>query len=268
MYFKSSGTSFYQYIIIIVLIALVIVPIFYFQGQAIFHYLENFSNSLNQNKTSSNSTQPVQSQNQTPLISAGELGGTSEKPVSKCNESTCTVDFGDFILQGIPENFNEHVQVGATSGGTHTIASLLDQIAKQLEEEGNDAGALQVKKLSNLGHNIAFLQKQLKTNIVDSCNDGYCLGPVLNSPFGFPPEFDNVLSNMKDSNYTHEEIINTTKIGTLRNLKMNNPDKFRQYLTNQDTGALFIEELDNIMENDSLSGSMKEVVKELAWSIG
>lgn len=92
----------------------------------------------------------------------GSLGGTPEKPVQQCSNNNCALDFGEFILTGVPEGFGELVQTTGSSGGIESIFSLMDQIAAQLEQNGDTEGAKEYRDLANLGHFQADLTKEVE----------------------------------------------------------------------------------------------------------
>jgi hypothetical protein len=68
------------------------------------------------------------------LIEPGDIDGEPGNPKMQCEFGYCTIDFGDYILRGIPE---EIASVNsANRGGDATVAyyELLEQLADQLEE--------------------------------------------------------------------------------------------------------------------------------------
>jgi hypothetical protein len=101
-------------------------------------------------------------------VSGGDLGGTPTNPVKSCKDGNCIIDFGEFALSGIPEDFPVYVETAGTAGGTDKLLSLLDQLAQELEEIGDTQGAADLKKFSNQGHALAALETKMES-IANSC---------------------------------------------------------------------------------------------------
>lgn len=170
---KNSGSAVPQYVIIIVLIAIALVPIFFLTGKYIFQGFEDFYNllkgnnntsviSLTQNKPVTQEVNVTDDMIKNGKVLAGQLGGTNENPVQKCAGEVCTIDYGEFVLNGLPENFGEFVQSSGNSGGTDKLIAILRQIADQLEEKGDIAGAKEYRDLANLGHFAATIQNEVE----------------------------------------------------------------------------------------------------------
>jgi hypothetical protein len=102
-------------------------------------------------------------------LSPGELGGTLNKPVLSCSNNNCVIDYGDFILNGVPEHFGEIVETVGTAGGTESIVSIMEQIAQIYSQQGNTEAADKYKTLANLGHILAETQK-IGESIANSCS--------------------------------------------------------------------------------------------------
>lgn len=179
-----AGNALTEYGIIIALIALALIPIVFFTGKYIVDCFESFYQQTkdynetidaNQNSTKTTPTAFTSSENLPAEITdndvingtlkAGALGGTSDKPAYKCAGDVCTIDYGEFILNGVPADFGALVQSSGTSGGTDTLAALLDQIAEQFKEEGNTDGYEDYKKLAELSHFMADVQSSYETTI-------------------------------------------------------------------------------------------------------
>lgn len=79
-----------------------------------------------------------------------------------CTGNVCNIDLGNYQLTNIPSNLGEFVETAGAAGGTERMVSVLEQIAAQLEAEGDLAGAEQFKDLANLGHFIADAQNQIE----------------------------------------------------------------------------------------------------------
>lgn len=64
----------------------------------------------------------------------GSLGGTPKAPVQVCDSGNCTIDFGSYILQGVPEKLQDYTFANGASGGMDKMVNLMMQIADQLEK--------------------------------------------------------------------------------------------------------------------------------------
>lgn len=129
-------------------------------------YLKNFfaaSGNLKIDESTGKASLGTPANDSSPLLnSPGSLGGTSDAPVKECEKGTCTVDFGEFILTGIPDNFSEFVESQGNSGGTDQLATVFEQLAEQLLEDGDEEGYQQYLDMANLCHYLAKLQKNLE----------------------------------------------------------------------------------------------------------
>lgn len=161
-----SGTSLAQYAIIIALIALALVPVFFLLGGILKGSLEDFYNKLKGNNTLQTEQMPVNNNTNSslPTMTKGELNGTPDKPVKSCDETSCNIDYGEFILTGVPKNMNDFVQSSGSSGGTDKLAALIDQLATQVPSINSPAYSNLLKKLADKGHEIAQLEKNLEDN--------------------------------------------------------------------------------------------------------
>lgn len=171
MVIKIKGSALVEYALPITLIGLVVgLSLYYLSSSGSLTNL--FANTFNSKYSPTNKTLEINknSDKVSLLVNpmAGSFGGSSAQPIEKCNGTQCTIDFGEFILTGIPENFSEYVQSNGTSGSVDELCKLLLQIADQLEEKGNTAGAKDYRNLANLGYFYADMQEQIE-NAADSC---------------------------------------------------------------------------------------------------
>lgn len=109
-------------------------------------------------------------------LTTGPLGGTPQQPVAKCNAGSCDIDYGDMVLTGIPENFGSFVESSGTSGGTEKLISLLEQIATDLENKGDSAGAQEFRDLANLSHFSAQMQRDIDQKAESCASTGNPMG--------------------------------------------------------------------------------------------
>ena len=116
---------------------------------------------------------------------AGDLGGNSSKPVLQCSFGSCIIDYGDFILTGIPQDFAEYLESAGTSGSTDKLISLIEQIADQLEEQGDLSGAEEFRYFSNLGHYVSDIQEAIEAeakNCESNSNPRTCFRNAVMDP--------------------------------------------------------------------------------------
>lgn len=172
---RHKGSSIIEYIIPLALIGIVAgLTITYFvTNGTLLNFFSGTSNAttntstgtmvLNQNPDNSGAL--ISELNNSASPQAGSLGGTPQAPVKQCQGSNCNIDFGDFILSGIPSDYDEFVESAGNSGTTDQLASLFQQIADQLETQGDTFNAQRFKDMANLGHFIGDFQENILTEI-------------------------------------------------------------------------------------------------------
>lgn len=161
---NNKGSALFQYAIIIGLIALTLVPVFLMFGNNIKEAFTSYSASFDANNKIIDEnyklTHPFN-------IKPGELGGSADNPIRKCVNETCAIDYGNLVLNGIPENFSELVQTSGGNGGTEEVLDLLSQLAQQLEENPDvpPDEVDKIKKLIDRGKQIAKAEKFFEEKI-------------------------------------------------------------------------------------------------------
>lgn len=95
----------------------------------------------------------------------GPLGGTSQVPVKACKNGNCSIDFGSYVLSGVPEEFPS---VEETSGGfgedrTRVYASVLENLADSIHSQ-NPEQAARLDLLASITRSIADKQNYIKNN--------------------------------------------------------------------------------------------------------
>ncbi|MEW5821834.1 MAG: hypothetical protein AB1782_16690 [Cyanobacteriota bacterium] len=180
---KITGSNLIEYAIPIALVGLVVgLGLYYLFSSGLLNKfifstgkadIDDQSQKISLNKNLDETALPlVNDQNSSePDLMAGDLGGTPDKPVKKCNSSTCTIDFGSFILSGIPQNYQDFTESSGSSGGTDELLSLLDQIISQIESQDPTIDVNLLKLLSNKGHAIADNQKTIETTASNLLNN-------------------------------------------------------------------------------------------------
>lgn len=157
-----KGASLFQYIVIIALVALVVVPIYFNLGETIVNKLKSFySVMVDVNENADINTDPVKLNIISQMVEAGDLAGTPEAPVMECAKDLCAIDYGTIVLNGVPADFNEIVETSGTAGGTEEILALLEQVAEQKAEDP-EATPQEIEDLNNLiarGREIIAIEK-------------------------------------------------------------------------------------------------------------
>src|SRR3989339_1673680 len=100
----NEGNALAQYGIIILLIALSCFAVYALLGQNIVKALSGFSNMY---KASEQAVLFKNSSGEITSYQPGDLNGSKNAPVTECNGDSCIIDYGDFILSGIPANFSD-----------------------------------------------------------------------------------------------------------------------------------------------------------------
>lgn len=269
---KSFGSALAQYAIIIGLIAVVLVPVFFVMGSLISNNFKGLSSYFlppdqqTQGDTSSDTTTiPLPAP-----LAGGSLGGTPQNPVKDCVNGVCTLDYGEFTLQGLPDNFTEVVETTGTSAGTEVLSSLLDQMIAQMEGNVDPADLQQIKDLSNMGHLIADYEQYVE-DFAEQCDSTAdpqtCMGTFLYhgaSTYSPPSDLVNQLTGL---NLSFADPGNILEIGGSMNAYVNNPTDFN---VNKDVklAKAFVDQYQDIKESSAFSDTQKDIIKELYWQIG
>lgn len=196
---KKAGQNLTEFGILLALVSLVLILAYSLLGQNI---VEMFSLS----KKEVHDFQPFgvgyDSEGGFRTYKAGELGGSPGTPASSCTGDRCTIDYGTFVLNGIPADFGEFVETSGTAGGTNQLASLMEQIAQQLEEAGDTTAANEFIRLADLGHYLADHQKMVE-GFANECQSdpdpGMCLSTKTTS--ATPPQVPDSLDPYFDGSF-------------------------------------------------------------------
>lgn len=100
-------------------------------------------------------------------FSPGALGGTESKPVKACDNSICTIDFGTYVVQGVPANWDSFVESTGTAGSTSKLTNILEQIYEDASTEACPKNASNCKKTQELKSlvELAKTMAQIQTNV-------------------------------------------------------------------------------------------------------
>lgn len=160
-FFKSSkGSALAQYAIILGLIAVVLVPGFFFIGTNIVDSFKNFYVCLGGDSSAIGSPSP----------STESLTGTpgtlfTSTPSNDCIGNSCVLDFGPVVLDGVPDNLNEIIETSGTHGGTEILADLLSQIAEQVEnlDQVSEEDKKKIDQLATLAYQLATYEQTIES---------------------------------------------------------------------------------------------------------
>ena len=185
-------------------------------------------------------------------------------PPGTYDKATGTINLGTFTLTGLPENFSDFTETAGASGGTDKLASLIYQLANQVEQNGDIAQAEEIRKLATMGHNIASIQKQLEQKTLTCNGDMTCIWETTQEELTTFDAYDTRYTDVPQ----YLKGINVGMIGNTRLQKFNEPDKYNDNLRKNHPAAHFVETYDQLMADATLSPEAKGIIKELTWSIG
>ncbi|MEW5820076.1 MAG: hypothetical protein AB1782_07770 [Cyanobacteriota bacterium] len=266
---KHKGSNIVEYVIPLVLIGLVVgLGIYYIFSSG---GLQNFYLSSNKSRISANNTMQIgEKLAEDKLINMqnipGFLGGTPDNPKKQCDGEVCTIDYGTFILEGLPANFNEFVQTAGVSGGTDKLAELLKQIASQVNSQGNEELANDILNLANLGHNISLLQNNVE-DIINVCNNEITCARSYDKLYIAKPEGYNEFYTPFKVGTNYSEAARAGCIGQSRYDYYKKPEEFQKYLNQNKIDYVYIDLYEKIINSPGLSNEIKGVIEELSYDI-
>jgi hypothetical protein len=89
-------------------------------------------------------------------IQPGSLGGTPSSPSVQCTSGSCVIDFGDYVLKGIPETLSDVTTASRGGEATAVYANILTQMAYELMDTQPDQANLllqmaeEARKMANV----------------------------------------------------------------------------------------------------------------------
>ncbi|MGD9581888.1 MAG: hypothetical protein AB7V50_10985, partial [Vampirovibrionia bacterium] len=191
-------------------------------------------------------------------ITAGSFGGTEDTPVSNCQSGSCIIDYGNFILNGIPENLEEFVEVNGTSAGTDSIASAMEEIADQLVKDGESQAAQQVKDLSKMFKIMALLEKEEEkaASTAKTPTEYEALIKTKDS-FKIPSELKEAIPTfIEDNKSVYDELY--WKIGEEKQSLLKYTDEtIREKRKQNNFTDNIVLKFDEVMESSNISSTMK-----------
>lgn len=169
---KNTGNALPQYVIVIALIAIALTPVFFSLGNILVGQFSSLQSGLivsepvTNNTASGNSSSTTETNDTTSTtntnVVAGSLGGTPSNPAKKCAANTCTIDYGDYVLSGVPENFGDFLQTSGPAGGTETIVAVIEELIAAAKAQQITIDSALLQDLANYGHEIAGVEKELE----------------------------------------------------------------------------------------------------------
>jgi hypothetical protein len=147
----SKGNTITQYVIILALLLLALVPGFFLIGKNITGYFTKFSEVYGNKEISG-----VTSQDNTSIM---DNQGAENVDVN-CQSGNCTITYKDFTLNNVPDNFADIIETTGTAGGTETLASLIKQVGDTASEVSvNEETRSKIDQLASLAFKIAEEEK-------------------------------------------------------------------------------------------------------------
>jgi hypothetical protein len=211
------------------------------------------------------------------ITEAPELSGTGtpDNPEMKCNMNVCSIDYGDFSLTGVPEDFNKYIQAAGASGGTELMAKMLKQIADQMEAQEFPAERVEeIRVLANAGHNFGIIEREFE-KVAQICGtDWSCMESYQEKPFPALNELDLTYADIyEDSDKDYAHFINLMLVdwwekcdaggNVCPNGATHNPPPREKF----PIAFKFIDYRNSVINNSELPPSVRGVVDELTWNI-
>lgn len=261
---SGVGNSVVQYIIIIVLIAVVLVPVFMTLGKTISSQFGGFE--FHTDDGSSDASRSFADEIASGLVTSGMFLGTASQPVGKCIGDKCAIDYGDIALNGIPSDFNAFVETSGTSGGVDMLAGSFKQIADQFAKDGNSQASEEFQILADLGYMLADIHEkveEISKSCVDTPDPGYCFQTgIKNNDVAIVNNIEqDILSKYSATSDFFDKIIDN-QIDAARYYKVNYPSTYARMKESTPSFAM-LEQFDKIMANPDYSDTVKQTTKEL-----
>ncbi len=166
---NNKGNAIAQYGIIILLVSIAIIPGFFLIGKNLTDYFTSFKNMI-----SGGDAQTASNSGFLNIFSGpgSSSSNTAENVEVSCEGTNCTIQVGNLVLNSIPENLTEIIETSGSAGGTETLASIIQQIADQADQNNiNQKDAYKINKLASLAYELAASEKFLETFSGDVIRD-------------------------------------------------------------------------------------------------
>jgi len=250
------GVTLSEYAIIIALISLAIITACLVFRDQILSTLTAYSNQYgNMHTQMSNNTNTIANNTASNNINNTFINNNKVT----CENNNCSVDFGDYVINNIPQDLNKLVETSGVSGGMDNLVNLLDQIAQQYETQGKTEEAKDIKILATTGHNMAVIQKSFEDYVYNVCKgDETCLKNHTYQYYPKPAKFDETYQKFP-TNVTYYDAPYLTNIG----VGVEEDDYPEDSIS-----VFYNKTLRKIKESGTISDSTKGIIRELTWDIG
>lgn len=183
---KCSGSAIIEYTIIAALVVMVVISGLGFLGQSVNKNYNDTTLALKNNVPNSLSKVSTTNKNlnktvidrmiideavKNGTLKAGQLGGTPSSPAADCVNGVCSVDFGEYALNNLPENFKEFVDTTGYSGGTIILANRIQELAEQTADIPEFKNIDFLFQLAQTGHALATTEQGLEASALESLED-------------------------------------------------------------------------------------------------
>lgn len=269
---KDFGNALIQYALIIALVSVGVGFSFFSLGNLLVTNLTSFKDMLAAGNKASHQSVNVQNktnneQHPNNPINADIIQSSSlVTPETICSSGNCAIQFGNYTLVGIPENFNEFVETAGASGGTEKLATMTLQLADQLDAEGKTLEADQIRTLANLEHSLATFQNIVEKEL-SSCAKSDTAVNCWNNIYSKPISDFTTDPNLLDP-YNPDRSLNTVlthiELGEVNNSGIN---QIQEQSDNHMIAGMLIESYYTIQNNQNLDPSVKATVQELTYNI-
>lgn len=264
---KYKGSALLDYVLPLALVGIVVgLGIYYGSSNGL---LGNFIASSTGQKSDTSSGKIVVGEKpadpSTLLSNVSNAGskGTPDAPTVNCSNGSCIINYGSFVLEGIPADFNEFVQTNGTSGATDKLSSILEQIALQLNNDGYDSDIVNtIMKLANNGHTMASIEKTFEQEFKNCGTDAQCIYDLMYTTPRTPNVPLTATTELRDVLY------HGLTVGGAFADYTEDPVAFQEKLAEGRNTHQFVDNLQKILAEDSLPGEVKGVIRELCWEIG
>lgn len=268
---NKKGQNLIEFLLVVGLIAIVCIFVLTTFGQNIF-------TNLSLTSTNVKGFQPFGTDpGYKPNVVPGNLGGTYESPKQQVKDGSVDIDYGSYVLSGIPADFSDFVEVNGSSGGTDVFAGLYEQLADQLKEKGDTDGYSEFMKLAELTRMVADMQKQ-DEKAAQNCKTttGTASGATAHSCFqtyyntNQPPELRDTLNTVLTSYNTNakdHDVMVFNNLGVAKHAQISDPSEYETLKTTYPSYAL-VDTFDSIMANAKYDDELKSITTKIYQNIG
>lgn len=205
----------------------------------------------------------------------GPLGGTTSVPVKACKDGKCDIDFGSYVLSGVPETMPSVEETAGTFGerATRDYASVLESLADSISAE-NPEQAARLDLLAAVTKTLADKQNYIYSNNNEKIEKKFLFVKYKSSSLnGVDPEaalhtlgvhginqFDQIMATMPD-NLEGKVASLPTYPGDFKDSVLDGDMSIEQYLSTKPTtdAALFFGLWNDVL-GSSLSPDIKNAV--------